>query len=278
MDKAEQDSWSHAHLLLDVQPGDYIVHVNVPEYGKVTVGKVASPYYFEANLPDGQDDGRHCFKVTDVFSFDRNDELVFPSVNRGLKPRRALQRLSYQEEFLMSLERLKARKEGNLEEHHDFLSEGANELFKNFVGKVHACHPGKDLEAFIAEIFRKIPNVYNVKENGSGWRTDNGADLIITYRSGIAGFEFDETMVVQIKSYEGEHRSTEAVGQIEKAMSVYEASLGLIITTAESTEVLENAVYELSERLKKPVYLMAGQDVARFILTYGMDLLKNIKN
>lgn len=47
----------------------------------------------------------------------------------------------------------------------------------------------------------------------------------------------------------------------------------MIITTAEATPALEKAVDELSEELGKPVVLIAGGELVRFVLKFGGDLL-----
>ena len=86
-------------------------------------------------------------------------------------------------------------------------------------------------------------------------------------------------MVVQIKSYEGEHYDIEAVKQIETAINKFNANYGMLITTGTATDSLEKALEELSNKLSKngneliPVELIAGNDVARFVLKYAPDLL-----
>lgn len=82
-------------------------------------------------------------------------------------------------------------------------------------------------------------------------------------------------MVVQIKSYEGDHWDTRAVDDIRRAFEHYpEASMGLIISTAtSSTTALERAIDELREESQKPVALLIGSDVAAFLLRFGAKLL-----
>ncbi|MBR0069591.1 MAG: restriction endonuclease, partial [Synergistaceae bacterium] len=149
----------------------------------------------------------------------------------------------------------------------------ANEVFSEFAKKIQRNYPGKSLEHFIAGVFRKVPGVLSVKENGSGFKSDYGADLIVSYKNDIADFGSEELMVVQIKSYEGEIWNTQAADQIKTALSYFGASSGLIITTAKSTTAIEEAVSSLSNETGKPVYVLAGEDLARFVLTYGMDLI-----
>ena len=269
MDEEERDCWSHGKYLLRINPGDYIAHVNVPEYGKVTVGRVVSYYYFDKEMPFG--DGNQCFDVEDVFTFDRNDERIHPRASSGLKHQGAHWCPSGQDELLEAFAIVRGEKK--LDDDFSYTSKEMNEVFKSFAAKLQRLNPGKALEAFMAEVFRKVPGVTNVIENGSGWGTDNGADLIVSYRKGIPGYEEEEAIVVQVKSYEGAIYSTEAIRQINDALKKFDAVSGLIITTADSTPVVEEAVAKLSDELGKPVYLMAGQDTARFVLRYGIDLL-----
>ncbi len=94
LDSEEAEIFKEQKFLLGIVPGDYVVHINVPEWGKVTVGKVESAYYFQKDLPGNQTDGRHCFRVKNVFRFTRDDPLVHPDVNQSLKGRGRFWRMS----------------------------------------------------------------------------------------------------------------------------------------------------------------------------------------
>ena len=54
---------------------------------------------------------------------------------------------------------------------------------------------------------------------------------------------------------------------------------GILITTGERTQNLETAFNNLADAMRKKsnkkvaVYLIAGNDVAKFVLRYGLDLL-----
>lgn len=58
---------------------------------------------------------------------------------------------------------------------------------------------GKDLEKFLAEVFKRIPGV-KVIPNCFGWGTDHGADLKLIVRDFLG---VEKLVVVQVKSYEG---------------------------------------------------------------------------
>ena len=50
---------------------------------------------------------------------------------------------------------------------------------------------------------------------------------------------------------------------------------GILITTGERTQNLETAFNNLADAMSKKsnIYLIAGNDVAKFVLRYGLDLL-----
>jgi hypothetical protein len=47
----------------------------------------------------------------------------------------------------------------------------------------------------------------------------------------------------------------------------------MIITTAERTEALENKIEEVSSDINRPIHLIAGDEVARFVLAHANDLI-----
>lgn len=164
-------------------------------------------------------------------------------------------------------------------------------LLEGAVQKIQETHKGKHLEKLIAKTFRSVPNVEHVQENGSGYRTDHGADLIITYKMptiGMLNLEKVITIVAQVKSYIGDHKDVFAVEQLKIAIEKYNADFGLLITTGNKTDELEKAIDEYNSRDVMPkdkespekewakeskMELLAGVDVARFILNYGKEYL-----
>lgn len=126
----------------------------------------------------------------------------------------------------------------------------------------------------MADVFRVIPGVVEVLENGSpGWRTDHGADLIIDMVTSLGTLEFEQRIVVQVKSYSGRHEQLDAVGQVESGIKEFEATAGLIVTTAERTEALEERIAEVSQDIDRPIELLAGDEVAKFVLRHAPDKL-----
>jgi len=89
-------------------------------------------------------------------------------------------------------------------------------------------------------------------------RGDHGADIIVTFESGlpVAGLGDQQTCIVQVKPFEGEHWSKDAIEQIEQAFAYYRAlnpAMGLIISTAnKAAPEFERELEAASVRLKNP--------------------------
>jgi len=292
MNESEQNCWAKANFLLGVEKGDWVVHINLPYWGACLAGQVSETYSFEHNGNDFED-YRHLLKLdkNSIIEFDRNDDEVLPIIGSRLKLQGRYWTIQYVEEFLQTIQNVKSE---SLEKKEDesigifYLKKDLSPLLKNITDTIQKTHPAGKLENLIAEVFRKIPSVVDVYEYGrhKGWGTDSGADLIVTYKSGlsISNLEKEEKLVVQVKSYTGQHWETNAVEQIEIAIKEFQANAGLIITTAESTDNLEKAIENLSNKLSKPeqdgglnkpipIGLIAGEEVAKFVLKYGGQLI-----
>ena len=281
MNYKEQNCWSKANFLLEVEKGDWVVHINLPYWGACFAGQVIEEYSFE-QTDNEVSDYRHTLKLdpTTIIEFERNDDEVLPIISSRLKLQGRYWTIQYVDEFLQTINNIKAEALGKKESESVgvfYLKQDLSPLLKSITDKIQKAHPAGKLESFIAEVLRKVPNVINVSEHGKhkGWGTDNGADLIVTYKSGLSfsNLEKEEKLVVQVKSYTGQHWETNAVEQIEDALTEFEAATGLIITTAQSTENLEKAVEALSSKLNKPIGLIAGEGVAKFVLKYGGELI-----
>jgi len=292
INEEEKNCWAKSNFLLGIKKDDWIVHINLPYWGACLAGQVSNTYSFEQNSNEFGD-YRHLLqlKKDSIFEFNRNDDKILPIINSRLKLQGRYWTIQYVDEFLQSIENLKSEL---IEKKEDesvglfYLKKDLIPLLKDITIKIQKAHPAGKLESFIAEVIRKIPNVVKVSENGKnkGWGTDHGADLIVTYKSGLSfsNLEKEEILVVQVKSYIGQHWETKAVEQIETAIKKYQANSGLIITTAESTENLEKAIEDLSNKLSKSeqeggpnkpitIGLIAGEEVAKFVLKYGGQLI-----
>ena len=276
-----KDNWTKHHskqrFLLKIKEGDWIVHINTPYYGRCITGKVKSTYGFDEGLKVDWWNGvdfRHCFELDTktILEFDRNDRNVLPSVN--LTPRGRQQRVLAVEDFFQSIENLKngavtLPNDQTKEEYH--LKEKTESILESAIKLIQETHKGKNLETYLAKVFRNVHGVVDVIENGSGWGTDHGADLIVITTNPL--MQLDTKIIVQVKSYTGNHYALDAVNQVETGIEKYEGDAGMIITTAQKTGELQNKVSELSQKLGKPIELLDHTDLAKFIIKNAPELL-----
>jgi len=113
-DKPEEDCsedefeiWDKTNFLLNVEKGDWIVHINVPEKGKVTAGKVLLEYQFDQSR---KGDFRHFFELDkdSIISFDRNDTRVPEGLSKRLKLQGRYWTIKVEDEFFEVIERIKS--------------------------------------------------------------------------------------------------------------------------------------------------------------------------
>jgi len=138
-------------------------------------------------------------------------------------------------------------------------------------------HEAKLFNYIIAKVFKEIPNVVEVSQNNPGWGTDFGADLIITTSIDVSGTQSKNRILVQTNSDENECYDLNTLNQIEKVLQQFNADAAIIITTANKTPELDTALIELSSRVNKPVNLIAGKDVARFVEKYAKEVIFDIR-
>ncbi len=105
LNKAEQDCYNGQEFLLDLEPDDYVVYINVPQYGRCMLAKVTSEYFFHWEF----DDFNHRFSVDrdSVYEFDRNDVMVAPALSARLKLQGRKWRIYAESEFNELLESLR---------------------------------------------------------------------------------------------------------------------------------------------------------------------------
>ncbi|MFW5857129.1 MAG: restriction endonuclease, partial [Planctomycetota bacterium] len=209
-----------------------------------------------------------------LLEFDRRDPNVLPPVN--LRPRQRYHRIYAVDDFVKSIENLKSNKitlaDGQSSgEFH--LIEKTERFLAEISALIQEMNRSKNLERFLAKVFRRLPGVINVLENGFGWGTDFGADLIVTTKTSIEMLDFENTVVVQVKSYTDSIYDLNAVDQIKTAIEEFSAAAGMIVTTAEKTEELEQKIVEVSGFLGVPIDLLAGDDLARFVLRNAPEML-----
>ena len=152
------------------------------------------------------------------------------------------------------------------------LQEKITKLLPQITAHIQEMIKSKEFERFLHRIFSNMPNTVSI-QNGFGWRTDNGADLLVEFDNPIIGVNITTKLIVQAKSYSGQHFDTNAIDQIVEGINKYKADAGLLITTATETEVLEEYLRKKSEEIGKTIDVIAGNEVAKFVLRYAPELL-----
>ena len=265
--------------LLKVKEGDWIVHRNTPEYGKFVAAQVTSEYQFDEGLKcsNGRIDFRHCFEVDKetVVVFNGKDTRVLPTI--WLNQIYRLESIYAVDDFLESIENLKGGAielgEGESKEEYHLRAKTDKELLSVATKLIQKTHKRKKLEGYLAKVFRKIPGVEAVNEHGKKGGTDHGADLIVRMRDPLG---FERKIIVQVKSYNWEHLELGAVEQVKTGIKEFGGDAGMIITTAERTEVLENEIEKISKEINRPITLLAGREVSGFVIKHAPELLFNL--
>ena len=267
---------SEHKFLREVKEGDRIVHINLPKWGECVAVEVVKPYAFDEGLncswrekEEHRKDFRHCFEIDkeSIIKFDRRDPRIIPSIN--LRPKYRYHRVYEIDDFMQSMKYLK---EGINPEQVNHLKNKIqdSDILVNISYIIHKMKPKKDLESFLAEVFEKVPGVEHVEKNGFGFGTDHGADLIVDMRTEL---RHPHRVIVQVKSYEGPHRDLKAVEQVEEGIKHFGGTEGMVITTGDRTQELEEKVQEVYENINIPIDLYDGTDLAKFVIKYAPELL-----
>ena len=257
-----------------IKKGDWIVHKNTPIWGRCIAAQATGTLQY--------DEGEEYFiryipiDTSTIIEFDRNDPNVTPTISGKLKLQGSIYRVMPPTEFLDSIENLKGKtydavpKEDKNTKHlqDDILSSILPELTL----KIHEMNRGKDFERFLHKVFYGIPHTLSI-ENGFGWKSDHGADLIVKFENPVIGINLTSKLVVQAKSYEGDHNDTGAIDQVVTGIKKLGADAGLLITTGNLTDKLAKYAEVMSKKIGKEISIIAGTDVAKFILRYAPDLL-----
>ena len=284
LDADQTDCYKKARFLLEVEPGDWVVHINVPAYGRCIAARVTHGYAFDPAFNE-VDDFRHTLAIdgATLLEFDRNDSNVLPSISNRLRLQGWFWRIGQPAEFEQSIANLTHQSvvlapNERAETYH--LRNDIGPLLSDLTAKIQKNNPRGKLEEFVAEIMRRVPGVNDVEEHGKykGFGTDHGADLIVYYQTGLPlpGLRKAAKLVGQVKSYTEMHWDTEALDQIKTALEHFGADAGLIVTTAQPSpafrQAFELASTELAEQ-GKLIGLISGDDVARFALKYGGEII-----
>ena len=273
---SEPHEWnSRQRFLLEVKEGDWIVHINLPNWGECVAARVVKPYAFDEGLSCSwrheteTPDFRHCLEIDkeSIIKFDRRDLRIIPTVN--LRPRYRYHRVYEVDDFIQSIDYLKENKDLKQDEEYHLKNRIQEEKFLvNISNIIHKMKPDKNLESFLGKVFEKVPGVKHVKRNGYG--KDHGADLIVDMRTELG---HQHRVIVQVKSYEGPHRDLKAVEQVEEGIKHFGGTEGMVITTGDRTQELEEKVQEVSESIDIPIDLLDATELAKFVIKHAPELL-----
>lgn len=270
----EQKCWKRCRFLLELRDGDYVVYINIPEWGRCTLAKVIGEYYWHF---DGND-FNHRFPVDpeSIHEFDRRDAMVPPALRTRLSLQGPWWTIYVEREFnelLASLLQGVAPAPATPETNLRYLSREIQPFLLEIAQGIQRANPNVDLETLLERVFQNVPGVRTVVRTGGP--ADHGADLLVELEFGSIP-ELVQRLVVQVKSYTGELADTTAVRDIERAFEYDEnANMGLIVSTATSCsqEFLEE-LGNLRQRSGKSVALLYGADLAAFFLRFGGHLLR----
>jgi len=275
--------WKRTSFLLDLEEGDYLVYINLPEYGKCTIAKVlGGGYSFDGGIRCHSEGGmvykdfRHCLPVQFINTFDRRGSLVHPHLYRRLVLQGNHWQVSAEDEFN---DLLKALEEGRKETERTFeitLDQLKNELespCKEIAKKVLHVFPNKSLEELIEHVLKSIPEVFEDSVKILKGRADKGADLVFEYKNEIV--EVVERVAVQAKAYEGKMQYKRAVDDIRRAFDSDDSfTQGLIVSTADDvSDEIEAELDRLRNQSGKPIGLLYGAEFARWVMRHGKELI-----
>ncbi len=264
----------YQEFLLRLEEDDYVVYINLPVWGECTVARVTGGYSWVG----GDDDFNHRFDVCreSVRSFNRNDARVTPALSARLKLQGRWWTIHVEDDFRRLLEALETEAPAprTSETSLAYLSEQIQPLLEDISHKISRTHPNRNLEPLVEKVFQSVPGVRAVKRQGGAG--DHGADLIVDFEFGsIPGLVHRDTLVVQVKSFEGEIHNTRAIEDIRRAFQQYEhANQGLIVSTGTTPgENFRQELDKLQEDTGKAVAMLTGSEFAAFFLKFGGDLL-----
>jgi len=102
---SEDEKNCYQSFLLDIEEGDYVVYINMPEWGKCSVARVTGSYFWRYD----EGDFNHRFPVEpkSVFVFDRNAPEVHPELSARLKLRWRFWRVDVKDKFDALVQNLK---------------------------------------------------------------------------------------------------------------------------------------------------------------------------
>jgi hypothetical protein len=243
-------------------------------------------YAFNSSLLKENTNFAHTIPIdkNSLIIFDRNDKRLHPLISRKLKLQGVYWKLYNKKELTESLNNLKAQES---ETEINYLNDIVNQSLKDVAINIQKNNSGKKLEEFTALLFETMYKDYSidVKNTGSGWKSDYGADLMMSYTVNPVGeidIRVDISFVVQVKSYTGTINSVQAIEDCKNAINKFKAknfNYAVIVTTAIDTgeefkKYLEKYNNDEEVRAKNnqekgvPIFLINGLELAKLYLKY----------
>ena len=269
LDEEEKDCYYEPLLSLDC--GDYVVYVNVPEWGRCTLAQATGKYFWRW----ADNDFNHRFPVDQdsVHSFETNDAMVPIALRARLKLRARCYRINAEDEFVGLLESLRhggvpapAISGDNL----PGLTTEMKPVPATVMQKIRHLHGHGDLENLVEQVLRRVPGVRAVTRRGG---TGSGADFVVDFELGSIP-QLAQTLVVQVRSDPDTLTGPSAVGVVRGAFGAYDADMVLIVCAATNRDPeVESRLDRLREDTMKPLALLTGEELAAFLWRHGSDLL-----
>ena len=270
LDVQEKDCYQE--FLLSLESGDYVVYVNLPEWGQCTLAEVTGPYFWRWS----DRDFNHRFPVArrSVRTFDRNDARVAPGLSARLKRRGRCYRIHAEDEFRHLVQALRPGAKaapgmfaGDLHQ----LGDDLKSFLLSVTEELRRPRPHVELEHLVERLFRRLPGVRSVaRHEGAG---EGGADILVELEVGSIP-QLVHRLVVHVRPPQDAPTGPSAVDDMRRAIAVRGADMALVVSTETHRDPKEKRQLDrLAEDLMKPVALLDGGELTALFLQHGAGLL-----
>ena len=291
-DNPENEYYGKLAFLKKIKQGDIIIYVHYDytkstqdsHYGFCTIMNVTGNYSFNNEMLGMCEDYGHIIPIdiNSIYSFHRNSDSIHPVISKSLKPRGRYQRIYAEDKLVESISNAKNGIPA------DYFENEINEGLRAIIKAIQENHPDKTLEKFLKPLLEKIYSEkykeVSIKVNGSGWKSDHGADLIIKYKENFddldlnVGSNKEHTVVVQAKSFKWSINDNNAIEQCKTAINKYNAEYAILITTADiSDEFAEKVDSHNSSCIMDRnnvnlglISVIGGEELAKLYIKYMM--------
>ena len=264
----EEEKACYHDLLLSLDFGDYVVYVNVPEWGQCTLAEVTGPYFWQW----ADNDFNHRFPVDpdSVRTFQTNDDKVLPALRARLKLRPKCYRVHAEEEFgrlVEALHRDVRPAPGSPGDNPHGLTDEMKPSRSTVTEKIRRMRPHADLENLVERVLRRVPGVGSVVRQAAPGK--RGADFVVEFAMGSIP-ELYQTLVIQVRPGQGALRHPAVVDDVRRAFGSCGADMVLIVSTTMARDPqVESGLDRLREETMKPVSLLMGDELAAFLMRHG---------